>query len=80
LTELLWRQVPQRRMRPLCIVESDVAVDIFFGFQERGVFLKPNRFLFQRPEPALDVRIGVGIVVARTLLLDSGIHRQIRRR
>jgi hypothetical protein len=37
------------------------------------LFLKPNRFLLQRPEPTLNVNIGVRVVVIRSLLLNSGI-------
>jgi hypothetical protein len=34
--------------------------------------LEPNRLLFKRPKPTLDVGIGIRVIVTRSLLLDSG--------
>ncbi len=52
-------------MQPFCVIEPDIPLDVLLGFVKGPVFVKPNGFFFQGPEPPFDEGISVRVVVTR---------------
>ncbi len=53
------------------VVGVDVAADPASGLVEGFVFVRPHLPLFEFPEPAFDERLGFGVAVAASAVLDS---------